>query len=101
VVVSLPLFPAHRLVAVQSVTLTTPSCIELSCGGWNQTGFDGANLPLATELDSSELNHDHANWLVDLVDSAPYIASAFLWLYRLTADHGHLRNIDTSLFSGC
>ena len=45
--------------------------------------------------------HDHYNELVSLVNSAPYIAPVFLWVYRSTVDHGHRREIDTFLFGGC
>jgi sugar porter (SP) family MFS transporter len=52
--------------------------------GWDQTGSNGANLSFPTEfgipIDSSvpEAEREHNEWLVGLVNAAPYIASAFL-----------------------
>ena len=50
--------------------------------GWDQTGSNGANLsfPIQFGIDagSDPANADRDNWLVGLVNSAPYIASAFL-----------------------
>lgn len=59
--------------------------------GWDQTGSNGANLSFPREfgIDGGERDpgpdnpyHDRDNWLVGLVNAAPYIASAFLgcWL---------------------
>lgn len=52
--------------------------------GWDQTGSNGANLSFPIEFGinagtaptSKEADRD--NWIVGLVNSAPYIASAFL-----------------------
>ncbi|EXJ94954.1 hypothetical protein A1O1_00072 [Capronia coronata CBS 617.96] len=53
--------------------------------GWDQTGSNGANLSFpqefgigAGEESPDTPNHDRDNWLVGLVNAAPYIASAFL-----------------------
>lgn len=49
--------------------------------GWDQTGSNGANLSFPIEFGiGSESEHD--NWLVGLVNAAPYIGSAFIgcWL---------------------
>ncbi|KKY27563.1 putative sugar inositol transporter [Phaeomoniella chlamydospora] len=56
--------------------------------GWDQTGSNGANLSFPQEfgIGNGEIpgapNHDRDNWLVGLVNSAPYIGSAFIgcWL---------------------
>jgi hypothetical protein len=59
--------------------------------GWDQTGSNGANLSFPQEFGigagfeppgPDNPNHDRDNWLVGLVNAAPYIASAFLgcWL---------------------
>ena len=50
--------------------------------GWDQTGSNGANLSFPVEFGiaaaAGEPNHDRDNWLVGLVNAAPYIASAFV-----------------------
>jgi hypothetical protein len=63
--------------------------------GWDQTGSNGANLSFPTEFGigavAGEPNQDRDNWLVGLVNSAPYIASSFLWVFHSTLDRDHLR----------
>jgi hypothetical protein len=50
--------------------------------GWDQTGSNGANLsfPQAFGIAAPEgtPNYERDRWLVGLINSAPYIASAFL-----------------------
>ena len=56
--------------------------------GWDQTGSNGANLSFPQEFgigdghDPSLPNYDRDNWLVGLVNAAPYLSSALLgcWL---------------------
>ncbi|KAF8503867.1 hypothetical protein JB92DRAFT_3084245 [Gautieria morchelliformis] len=54
--------------------------------GWDQTGSNGANLSFPVEFGIAAAegtpNFDRDTWLVGLVNSAPYIASAFIgcWL---------------------
>lgn len=56
--------------------------------GWDQTGSNGANLTFPEEFgighghDPGHPNYDRDNWLVGLVNAAPYIGSAFIgcWL---------------------
>ncbi|KAB8232766.1 sugar porter family MFS transporter [Aspergillus alliaceus] len=52
--------------------------------GWDQTGSNGANLSFPDALGISEKGPDGARnqWLVGVVNSAPYLATAFLgcWL---------------------
>ncbi|BFZ59613.1 hypothetical protein YB2330_000627 [Saitoella coloradoensis] len=54
--------------------------------GWDQTGSNGANLSFPKEFGIAapvgSPNHDRDNWIVGLVNAAPYIASAFCgcWL---------------------
>ncbi|KAI9736988.1 MAG: hypothetical protein M1834_000577 [Cirrosporium novae-zelandiae] len=51
--------------------------------GWDQTGSNGANLSFPEEFgigqgdNPNSPNQDRDNWLVGLVNAAPYIASAF------------------------
>lgn len=50
--------------------------------GWDQTGSNGANLSFPTEFGIGEDAGERGEWLVGLVNSAPYISSAFVgcWL---------------------
>jgi len=50
--------------------------------GWDQTGSNGANLSFPTEFGIGEAAGERGEWLVGLVNSAPYISSAFFgcWL---------------------
>lgn len=58
--------------------------IGLLFRGWDQTGSNGANLSFPTDLGigqgtnpkSPYANRD--NWLVGLVNAAPYISCAFM-----------------------
>lgn len=57
--------------------------------GWDQTGSNGANLSFPQEFgignghDKSNPNYDRDNWLVGLVNAAPYIGSALMSVARL------------------
>lgn len=52
--------------------------------GWDQTGSNGANLSFPQEFgighghDPTNPNYDRDNWLVGLVNAAPYIGSALM-----------------------
>ena len=52
--------------------------------GWDQTGSNGANLSFPAEFgigdgeDPASPNYEYDQWIVGLVNAAPYIASAFL-----------------------
>lgn len=52
--------------------------------GWDQTGSNGANLSFPQEFGighgetPGHPNQDRDNWLVGLVNAAPYIGSAFM-----------------------
>lgn len=54
--------------------------------GWDQTGSNGANLSFPDEfgipIDRDAPNHEHNEWIVGLVNAAPYISSALVgaWL---------------------
>ncbi|ORY23921.1 and other transporter-domain-containing protein [Naematelia encephala] len=54
--------------------------------GWDQTGSNGANLSFPIEFNindaSTDPNHARNQWIVGVVNAAPYIASALLgcWL---------------------
>lgn len=59
------------------------ACVQ----GWDQTGSAGANLSFPTEFgipitDPTDPNYNKNNWIVGLVNSAPYIAafSCSVWL---------------------
>lgn len=65
------------------VVCSIGACVQ----GWDQTGSNGANLSFPQEFGigagflppgADNPNHDRDNWLVGLVNAAPYIASAFL-----------------------
>lgn len=59
------------------------ACVQ----GWDQTGSNGANLSFPIEFgidntDPTNPDYDKNNWIVGLVNSAPYISAALLstWL---------------------
>lgn len=65
------------------------SCsIGAAVQGWDQTGSNGANLSFPKEFGIGkgdvvgDPNRDRDNWLVGLVNAAPYLGSAFIgcWL---------------------
>ncbi|CAO1635387.1 unnamed protein product [Parajaminaea phylloscopi] len=67
--------------------LTIFTCsIGAATQGWDQTGSNGANLSFPQEFgistETSDPNHEKNEWLVGLVNAAPYIASALVgcWL---------------------
>ncbi|KAK9350301.1 hypothetical protein V1523DRAFT_436446 [Lipomyces doorenjongii] len=65
-----------------SLYLTIITCsIGAAVQGWDQTGSNGANLSFPDvfgipDSDPSDTNYHRNTWLVGLVNSAPYIASA-------------------------
>ncbi|KIJ23904.1 hypothetical protein M422DRAFT_275428 [Sphaerobolus stellatus SS14] len=72
----------HRWRQPTALYLTVILCsVGAAVQGWDQTGSNGANLsfPIEFGIDPNEVgpNQDRNNWLVGLVNSAPYIASAF------------------------
>lgn len=76
---------AHRWSHPTTLYLTIITCsIGAAVQGWDQTGSNGANLSFPTEFGIGEggnkasPNYDRDNWLVGLVNAAPYIGSAFL-----------------------
>lgn len=83
---------SHKWQQPLSLYLTVVLCSLGACvQGWDQTGSNGANLSFpqdfgigagALPAGPNNPNHDRDNWLVGLVNAAPYIASAFLgcWL---------------------
>jgi hypothetical protein len=69
---------------------TVMACaIGAATQGWDQTGSNGANLSFPTEfglnheIGTAEGNKDE--WIVGLVNSAPYISSALLCVYLYSA----------------
>ncbi|KAB8288178.1 hypothetical protein EYC80_010184 [Monilinia laxa] len=80
---------AHRWSHPRTLYLTIITCsIGAAVQGWDQTGSNGANLSFPQEFGIGEgenkasPHYDRDNWLVGLVNAAPYIGSAFLgcWL---------------------
>lgn len=76
---------AHRWSHPRTLYLTIITCsIGAAVQGWDQTGSNGANLSFPSEFgigqgeNPNSPNHDRDNWLVGLVNAAPYIGSAFL-----------------------
>ncbi|KAF2839708.1 hypothetical protein M501DRAFT_932561 [Patellaria atrata CBS 101060] len=79
----------HRWSHPLAMYLTIVVCsIGAAVQGWDQTGSNGANLSFPREFGigkgdvDGDPNQDRDNWLVGLVNSAPYIGSAFIgcWL---------------------
>jgi len=76
----------HKWRQPRALYLTVILCsVGAAVQGWDQTGSNGANLSFPTEFgigDSTGPNADKDQWLVGLINSAPYIASAFCgcWL---------------------
>ncbi|ESZ94219.1 putative galactose-proton symport [Sclerotinia borealis F-4128] len=80
---------AHKWSHPTTLYLTIITCsIGAAVQGWDQTGSNGANLSFPSEFgigqgdNKASPNYDRDNWLVGLVNSAPYIGSAFIgcWL---------------------
>jgi len=76
---------AHKWSHPKLLYLTIALCsIGAATQGWDQTGSNGANLSFPQQFGIPEdgPNADRNTWLVGLVNSAPYIGSAFLgcWL---------------------
>ncbi|KAF3799609.1 Solute carrier family 2 facilitated glucose transporter member 2 [Colletotrichum gloeosporioides] len=69
-----------RIPKILYLTIITCS-IGAAVQGWDQTGSNGANLSFPTVFDIGSNSH-HDTLLVGLVNSAPYIGSAFIgcWL---------------------
>ncbi|KAJ0337419.1 hypothetical protein COL922a_006781 [Colletotrichum nupharicola] len=69
-----------RIPKILYLTIITCS-IGAAVQGWDQTGSNGANLSFPTVFGIGSNSH-HDNLLVGLVNSAPYIGSAFIgcWL---------------------
>lgn len=72
-------FPLYLTIVVCSIGACTQ--------GWDQTGSNGANLSFPQEFGigagflppgPNNPNHNRDNWLVGLVNAAPYIASALV-----------------------
>ncbi|KAI5858782.1 hypothetical protein BZA05DRAFT_382426 [Tricharina praecox] len=80
---------SHKWKHPNALYMTIIICsIGAAVQGWDQTGSNGANLSFPKEFgighgdDPTQPNHDRDNWLVGLVNAAPYIGSAFIgcWL---------------------
>ena len=76
---------AHKWSATRTLYITIITCsIGAAVQGWDQTGSNGANLSFPKQFGIGNgdtpgaPNHDRDNWLVGLVNAAPYIASAFI-----------------------
>ena len=78
----------HKWAHTRTLYITIITCsIGAAVQGWDQTGSNGANLSFPAQFGignggTNLPNADRDNWLVGLVNAAPYIASAFLgcWL---------------------
>ncbi|KAF8527257.1 hypothetical protein JB92DRAFT_2868261 [Gautieria morchelliformis] len=76
----------HKWSQPRALYLTVILCsVGAAVQGWDQTGSNGANLSFPLEFGigaTTGPNVDRDNWLVGLVNSAPYIASALggCWL---------------------
>jgi hypothetical protein len=78
----------HKWSHTKTLYITIITCsIGAAVQGWDQTGSNGANLSFPAQFGighgGTDLpNADRDNWLVGLVNAAPYIASAFVgcWL---------------------
>ena len=72
----------HKWTHPRKLYFTIILCsIGAAVQGWDQTGSNGANLSFPQEFGIGS-NRDRDNWLVGLVNAAPYIGSAFIgcWL---------------------
>lgn len=80
----------HKWRHPKSLYFTIITCsVGAAVQGWDQTGSNGANLSFPTEFgigqghDPTLPNYDRDNWLVGLVNAAPYIGSALLLVSRM------------------
>lgn len=80
---------SHKWKHPRALYVTIIICsIGAAVQGWDQTGSNGANLSFPQDFgighgeDPSHPDYDRDNWLVGLVNAAPYIGSALIgcWL---------------------
>ena len=76
----------HKWRHPKALFLTIVVCsIGAAVQGWDQTGSNGANLSFPKEFGIGEgeneghPNMDRDNWLVGLVNAAPYLGSSLLY----------------------
>ena len=88
---------------------TSLTSFSLSTRGWDQTGSNGANLSFPTEfgisIDKNDTSvtaaqREHNEWLVGLVNAAPYIASAFFGCWISDPLNNYLGRRGTIFVSG-
>ncbi|KAL2814236.1 hypothetical protein BDW59DRAFT_176517 [Aspergillus cavernicola] len=76
----------HKWRQPRSLYFTIILCsVGAAVQGWDQTGSNGANLSMPSALGIPEVDSPNAErnqWLVGVINAAPYIASAFIgcWL---------------------
>jgi len=74
----------HKWRQPLSLYLTVILCsVGAAVQGWDQTGSNGANLSFPLEFGigaTTGAQGDKDNWLVGLVNAAPYIGSAFMYV---------------------
>lgn len=74
---------AHKWSHPLTMYLTICLCsIGAATQGWDQTGSNGANLSFPAQFGilavAGQPNYERNSWLVGLINSAPYIGSAFV-----------------------
>ena len=88
------------------ITIVTCS-IGAAVQGWDQTGSNGANLsfPKQFGIGNGETpgapHQDRDNWLVGLVNAAPYIASAFCGCWLSDPCNNYLGRRGSIFLTGC
>lgn len=71
----------HKWRVPRLLYLTIITCsIGAAVQGWDQTGSNGANLSFPTAFGIGDKDSQRDTYLVGLVNSAPYIGSAYVFL---------------------
>ncbi|KAF8578406.1 hypothetical protein K439DRAFT_1663739 [Ramaria rubella] len=92
----------HKWRQPKALYLTVILCsVGAAVQGWDQTGSNGANLSFPEEfgIPGSGPNAVRNNWLIGLVNSAPYIGSAFIGCWLSDGLNLHFGRRGTIFFS--
>jgi MFS family permease len=98
----------HKWSHTRTLYITIITCsIGAAVQGWDQTGSNGANLsfPIQFGIGNGNTpgapNQDRDNWLVGLVNAAPYIASALVGCWMSDPMNNYLGRRGTIFLTAC
>ncbi|KAK0262691.1 hypothetical protein LTR35_017699 [Friedmanniomyces endolithicus] len=98
----------HKWSHTRTLYITIITCsIGAAVQGWDQTGSNGANLSFPKQFGIGSggtpgaPNQDRDNWLVGLINAAPYIASAFCGCWLSDPCNNYLGRRGTIFLTAC